>query len=175
MSVQLKLVYSLVHNFRTRHALVFIQATIPVIIQNYFGYGIFENSLVYMTGGLEALLIFFTMAFVSRYVRDTTLLIIGWTLMILSQIWLMVVIPLFAHDQGKDKLDLQDFLEILKLCILLTTFKLFDLPLLILLNVYTYQGRKFQHISPFTCLGSCCSTQATPLLLPQMLDYSLNT
>jgi len=42
-------------------------------MQNYFGYGEFENSLVYMVGGLEALLFFFLVAAMSRCIRDTTL------------------------------------------------------------------------------------------------------
>jgi len=42
-------------------------------MENYFGYGDFENSLVYMIGGVEALIIYFVVAFASRYVRDSTL------------------------------------------------------------------------------------------------------
>lgn len=50
-----------------------MQTIIPVVMQNYFGYGEFENSLVYMVGGLEALLFFFLVAAMSRCIRDTTL------------------------------------------------------------------------------------------------------
>ena len=66
-------------------------------MQTYFGYGIFENSLVFMAGGVEALIIFFSMAYISRHVRDTTLLIIGWMLMIIAQAWLMVAILYFQE------------------------------------------------------------------------------
>ncbi|CAG7716792.1 unnamed protein product, partial [Allacma fusca] len=70
-----------------------VETIIPVIMQEYFGYGIFENSLIYMAGGLEALIVFFGVAIASRYVRDTTLQIIGWVLILIAQIWLMFVIP----------------------------------------------------------------------------------
>ena len=68
-------------------------------MQDYFGYGVYENSLVYMAGGLEALIVFFGVAFVSRWVRDTTLQLVGWFLMLAAQIWLLVVIPQF--ERGK--------------------------------------------------------------------------
>ena len=64
-------------------------------MQDYFGYGMYENSLVYMAGGLEALVVFFAVAIISRHVRDTTLQLVGWVLILAAQVWLLVVIPTF--------------------------------------------------------------------------------
>ncbi|CAG7728695.1 unnamed protein product [Allacma fusca] len=79
-----------------------IETVIPVMTQSYFGYGVFENSLIYMVGGAEALVMFFTIGFIGRYVRDTTLQIIGWALILFSQIWLMFVIPTFDPNNEYD-------------------------------------------------------------------------
>ena len=52
-----------------------------------------------MAGGLEARIVFFGMAFVSRWVRDTTLQLVGWFLMLAAQVWLLVVIPTFERGE----------------------------------------------------------------------------
>ncbi|CAG7818706.1 unnamed protein product [Allacma fusca] len=67
---------------------------IPVITQDYLDYGIFENSLIYMVGGLEAVTMFFILAFASPAISDTSLQLIGWFLLLLSQIWFLVFIPM---------------------------------------------------------------------------------
>lgn len=64
-------------------------------MQDYFGYGEFENSLVYMAGGAEALVVFFSVAIISRYVRDTNLMVIGWVTLTASHVWLLVFLPQF--------------------------------------------------------------------------------
>ncbi|CAG7727113.1 unnamed protein product [Allacma fusca] len=74
-----------------------VETIIPVITQKYIGYGVFENSLIYMIGGLEALILFVGIAFIGPYVRDTTLQVIGWLLILFSQILLVIVIPNFEE------------------------------------------------------------------------------
>jgi predicted MFS family arabinose efflux permease len=66
-------------------------------MQSYFGYGEFENSLVFMAGGLEAILAFCLVSYLSGKVRETTLLTTGWILMILPQIWLMLTMPYYKE------------------------------------------------------------------------------
>ncbi len=67
-------------------------------MQDYFHYGEFENSLVYMAGGAEALVVFFSVAVISRYVRDTNLMIIGWITLTLAHVWLLLFLPQFQVD-----------------------------------------------------------------------------
>ena len=75
------------------------QTIIPVINQKYFGYGPQENSLIFMAGGIEALIVFFGVAYINRWVRDTTLQIIGWVLMVASLVWQIIWIPMFEKGE----------------------------------------------------------------------------
>ncbi|CAL8081278.1 unnamed protein product [Orchesella dallaii] len=78
-----------------------VETIVPVIMQDYFGYGEFQNSLVYMAGGAEALVVFFSVAIISRYVRDTNLMLLGWVILTASHVWLIIFIPQFQeHGTG---------------------------------------------------------------------------
>ena len=63
-------------------------------MQEYFDCGVFEISLLYMGAGLAALIIYSTVAFFSRHLRDSTLQLIGFLLFTAAHIWLIVVVPL---------------------------------------------------------------------------------
>ncbi|CAG7831926.1 unnamed protein product [Allacma fusca] len=71
------------------------ETVIPVITQNYFGFGINQNTFIYMAGGIEALVAFLGIALIGNYVRETTLHILGMFLMLIAQVWLIVVMPHF--------------------------------------------------------------------------------
>lgn len=74
-----------------------VETIVPVVMQDYFGYTEFENSLVYMAGGAEALIVFFSVALISRYVRDTNLMVLGWVSFTVAHIWLLVFLPQFQQ------------------------------------------------------------------------------
>ncbi|CAG7719801.1 unnamed protein product [Allacma fusca] len=73
------------------------ETVIPVITQDYFGFGINENTMIYMAGGLEALIAFAGIAVIGKYVRETTLQIVGLSMMLIAQVWLIVVLPHFER------------------------------------------------------------------------------
>jgi MFS family permease len=71
------------------------ETAIPVITQDNFGFGVNENSFVYMAGGLEALMTFLIIALIGKRVRETTLQIVGWFLLVVAQVWLIIFMPNF--------------------------------------------------------------------------------
>ncbi|CAG7728693.1 unnamed protein product, partial [Allacma fusca] len=71
------------------------ETVIPVITQDNFGFGVRENTFIYMAGGIEALLTYVGIAFIGKYVRETTLQFVGWFLILSAQVWLIIVMPHF--------------------------------------------------------------------------------
>ncbi|CAG7728694.1 unnamed protein product [Allacma fusca] len=71
------------------------ETVIPVITQDNFGFGVRENTFIYMAGGIEALLTYVGIAFIGKYLRETTLQFLGWFLILSAQVWLIIVMPHF--------------------------------------------------------------------------------
>ncbi|CAG7819247.1 unnamed protein product, partial [Allacma fusca] len=76
---------------------VALETVITVVTEKFFGFSVRENTLVYMFGAVEALVSFMGIALLGGRVRDTTLQIFGWSLMITALIWLLVVMPDFEE------------------------------------------------------------------------------
>ena len=70
-----------------------------MVMQEYFDCGVFEISLLYMGAGLAALVIYSSVAFFSKNMRDSTLQLIGYVLFTAAHVWLIVVLPMV--EQGE--------------------------------------------------------------------------
>ncbi|CAG7832838.1 unnamed protein product [Allacma fusca] len=79
---------------------VSVETIIPIITQEYFGYHAVENTWILTVAAIEALLFFVGIVFLRKYVRETTLLLIGWFLIAIALIWLMVLLPKLEHGNG---------------------------------------------------------------------------
>ncbi|CAG7815816.1 unnamed protein product [Allacma fusca] len=71
------------------------ETVIPIITQDYFGFSVNEITFIYMAGGIESVVTFAVVALIGKYVRETTLQIVGLFLMLIAEVWLIVVMPNF--------------------------------------------------------------------------------
>ena len=69
-----------------------------MVMQEYFACGVFEVSLIFMGGGMVALIVYSSVALLSDYVRDSTLQLVGYFILTAGHVWLIVVLPL--SEQG---------------------------------------------------------------------------
>ena len=70
-----------------------------MVMQEYFNSGVFAVSLIYMVSGLSALVIYATVGFLSKHMRDSTIQLVGYVIFTSAHVWLIVVLPLC--EQGK--------------------------------------------------------------------------
>ena len=69
-----------------------------MVMQEYFDCGVYEVGLLYVGSGLAALLVYSSVAFLSKHMRDSILQLAGFTLFTAAHFVLIVVLPL--SEQG---------------------------------------------------------------------------
>ena len=75
-------------------------------MKTYFNYGDFENSILYLSGGGELILVFIILTFASKKFTDRSLLSFGIMLNIITYIWFLCTVP--KYKEG-DKSNLWSF------------------------------------------------------------------
>ncbi|GAB6019307.1 hypothetical protein CHUAL_000903 [Chamberlinius hualienensis] len=77
----------------------FAQTSLETIVtplsQTYFGFGDFENSMLFLFAGVEILLAFIAINFLSKRLEDRVLILAGGNLMVVSLIWFLATVPWF--------------------------------------------------------------------------------
>ncbi|CAG7822169.1 unnamed protein product [Allacma fusca] len=84
-----------------------LETMVTVVTEEYFGFGVRENALVFEFMALEALLVFFGVAFLGKFVRETILQITGWLNLVLA---LVVLIHLMSKIEHENKIHMVSFL-----------------------------------------------------------------
>lgn len=67
-------------------------------MQEYFGCGVYEVGYIYMGSAMAGLIVYSSLAFLSKHVRDSTLQLSGFLLFTAAHVLLIVVVPL--SEQG---------------------------------------------------------------------------
>lgn len=65
-----------------------------MVMQEYFNCDVVEVSLLFGYAGMAGLMIYSTVACLSKYLRDSTLQLVGYLLFTAAHVWLIVVLPL---------------------------------------------------------------------------------
>ena len=62
-------------------------------MKTYFNYGDFENSILYLSGGGELIIVFILLTLVSRKFTDRSLILVGIVSNIITYIWFLSTVP----------------------------------------------------------------------------------
>jgi len=76
-----------------------LESSVPPIMQTYFSYGDFANSILYLSAGVELILVFLLLSLASKCgVRDKKLLLVGVCLMTAALVYLLVLFQNLQHN-----------------------------------------------------------------------------
>lgn len=67
------------------------------MMKTYFDYGDFENSILYLSGGGELILVFIALTLASKKCSDRAMILFGIILNIITYIWFISTVPFYAH------------------------------------------------------------------------------
>jgi hypothetical protein len=65
------------------------------MMKTYFNYGDFENSILYLSGGGELILVFVILTLASKKYSDKSIILVGICLNIVTYIWFISTVPRF--------------------------------------------------------------------------------
>ena len=71
------------------------QTIVTPVMKTYFDYDDFGNSVLYLLGGIELLLVSLLMTIISRRVSDRSFIFVGLVLNIVTYVWMLIVMPRF--------------------------------------------------------------------------------
>jgi hypothetical protein len=73
----------------------FFQTIVTPMMKTYFNYGDFENSILYLSGGGELILVFVILTLASKKYSDKSIILVGICLNIVTYIWFISTVPRF--------------------------------------------------------------------------------
>ena len=80
---------------------VIFQTIVTPMMRRYFDYGDFENSLLYLLGGLELVFVSIGMAFIAKRVTDRSFVAVGIALHLVDLVWFLLFIPTFGRGKNE--------------------------------------------------------------------------
>lgn len=72
-----------------------LEAVLTPMMMTFFNYSDFENSILYLLGGLELLVVSILMAIISKKVSDRSFIAFGIFISIATYVWMLIFIPRF--------------------------------------------------------------------------------
>merc|ERR1719228_3026705 len=75
-----------------------LEAVVPPVMQLYFNYGDLANSLLYLSGGVELILVFLLLTLATRCVSDRVLVLAGLVIMLSALSWMTATLPSFQYN-----------------------------------------------------------------------------
>lgn len=70
-----------------------MQTLVTPLMMKYFHYGDYENSLLYLLGGVELIFVSIAMTFVSKRVSDRFFILLAMVLNLFSIGWFLIFVP----------------------------------------------------------------------------------
>ncbi|XP_041378290.1 uncharacterized protein LOC121390524 [Gigantopelta aegis] len=90
--------------FNTIFAQVCMETMVTPMTDKFLGWGEFENSIMYASAGLEIIIIFILVGWLSKRVEDRKMLLMGTVVMAVANSWLIYCFPRFSPDSPNETL-----------------------------------------------------------------------